>query len=121
MKANELRLGNYVIEDKKISRITGIDDETRISTDLGFFPYTFIEEINPVPLTEEWLEKFGFEKIGTNYQYKWFLLHGNNKTGTVDFLLNEPYSGKYNATVLKHVHQLQNLFWCLTGQELTIK
>jgi hypothetical protein len=52
MKATELRIKNYVFEEKgQISQITGIE-ETRVSTDKGYFPYTPIEKIQPIPLTE---------------------------------------------------------------------
>ena len=125
MTARELRIGNYIdrnglMEVRVISQ-SGVKIYDHVN---NIFPPTFFdfdENIKPIPLTEEWLLKFGFKKDGTNYQKGWFYLHGNNRTGTIDFLLNEPYSNKYNATVLQFVHQLQNLYFALTGNELTIK
>jgi hypothetical protein len=113
MKANELRIGNYLFaKGTEVIRFTSFFGLCNTET--------YPERYSSIPLTEEWLKRFGFEKDGTNYQKGWFYLHGNNKTGSVDFLLNEPYSNKYNATVLQYVHQLQNLYFALTGEELTI-
>lgn len=123
MKANELRIGNFVLfaeegTEFKVNEISEeglwvINDEEKTWIELDCF--------EPIPLTEEWLLKFGFEKVDNNWQKEWLLLHVNLKTGTIDFLLNEPYSGKMRVTILESVHQLQNLIYALTGEELTIK
>lgn len=80
-----------------------------------------LEHVYPIPLTEEWLLKFGFEKIGENYENDWLLIHTHLKTKELHFILNLPNSHQYNITVLNYVHQLQNLYFVLTGEELTIK
>ena len=125
MKATDLRINNYfhyhivdpMDERGEWDELSQIDyDDLRI-----FTQFEDNSEYRPIPLNEEWLRKFGFEKVGTNYQKGWLLLHGNNKTDTIDFLLNEPYSGKFNATVLLYVHQLQNLYFALTCEELILK
>ena len=118
MNANELRIGNlvyYCLKDEKyINKIGGIDIYSIEDNE------EYQESHEPIPLTEEWLLKFGFVRIDSNYEKEWLLLHKNIKTGTVDFLLNEPHTGKYKVTVLEYVHQLQNLYFALTGEELEI-
>ena len=111
--ARELRIGNRVnivshADDVGISAY-GIDNFHKGKT-----------EVLPIKLNEEQLLRFGFKKIGSNYEFHWLLLHGNIKTGTVDFLLNEPNTGKMKVTVLNYVHQLQNLYFALTGVELQL-
>ena len=90
------------------------------------FPQVVImlKELEPIPLTEEWLVKFGFEndKKGLilefknySYSYLWF----NNNSGQLR-LVSE--GGKFlTHDNLKYVHQLQNLYFALTGKELEIK
>ena len=106
MKANELRIGNYVK-----------------SNDVNMAPYftvtaSFLKQnenemswfIDPIQLTKEWLEKFGFEKV--EFAFK--------KNGLRLFPIRDLYyRANYPITVdVKHVHQLQNLYFALTGKEL---
>ena len=116
LQSKDLRIGNLVETPDGLKEVTEINEECFYVAE---FKNTWAE-IKPIPLTEEWLLKMGFEKIGTNYEKDWLLLHGNIKTGTIDFLLNEPKTGKYKATILNYLHQLQNLVHSLTGEELTI-
>ncbi len=72
--------------------------------------------VQPIPLTEEWLVKFGFKK---QKRSEWF-----SKKGFVVRIFNNTLpvkiQGKHLVT-LGYVHQLQNLYYALTGKELTIK
>lgn len=142
MKAHELRIGNllnYQTADKDFFLVTRIDwqDLKSISKDekAGNISYS------PIPLTEEWLLKFGFTSEGEGCE-GWLDLKNeieNNKVqlrtwinfeyfqednGTAFFML-ENYDGDDHTTIIprkfKYVHQLQNLYFALTGEELTIK
>ena len=97
-------------------------DEIEIEIEMDFY----LDQLwcNPIPLTEEWLLKFGFEK--TLNQYKKLTL--SNKIGCdnipfiILFLDNQyQYDDLRFRTNIEYVHQLQNLFFALTGEELTIK
>jgi len=63
MKANELRIGNLVSYDGRIFEIDTIAKEfptlNTIEFGIGVVDW---ENIEPIPLPEEWLIKFGFEK-----------------------------------------------------------
>lgn len=77
--------------------------------------------IEPIPLTEEWLLKFGFSKK-ENKEY-WFKEDSMIRFALLDNVLHcsigdDEYGILYNR--LKYVHQLQNLFFALTNKELTI-
>jgi len=127
MKANELRIGNLVYYEsendynkleKYLCKIDG-EDIHKIDREENY-----ANSHKPIPLTEEWLLKFGFEKDGFDWIIK---LHYDT-----ELILN---FGKYSNAVIqdnedgdsislhnpKYVHQLQNLFFALTGKELTIK
>ena len=74
----------------------------------------------PIPITEEWLLKFGFEKIigsnesnFTNGFYNLFV----NSLGEVNFYFFK--EGDWYQKI-DYVHQLQNLYFALTGSELTV-
>ena len=55
MKATELRIGNYIKQPNGVNTVFRISEGEDVNT----FPE---EEIEPIPLSEEWLEKFGFKK-----------------------------------------------------------
>ena len=83
---------------------------------------------NPVQLTEEWLFGLGFEKAAMCLHSKEFYIKYcdiSNNWWRLDY-----FEGSYMFSVgfglsdpkllrgLKHVHQLQNLYHALTGEEL---
>ena len=68
----------------------------------------------PIQLTEEWLVKFGFiKRTPTGYYFDM----GRMSINLPDF----EYKNIRIDVKLKYVHQLQNLYFALTGEELTIK
>jgi hypothetical protein len=106
MKANELRIGNWAMYSSKIQV-----NENKIRECVDH-PDRFA----PIFLTEEWLERFGFEKIGGWDDYEAYILN------EVEITINENVPFKnYLDKEIKHVHQLQNLYFALTGQELELK
>ena len=121
MEAKELRIGNYImfsdnngISYRKISCIK--------INEFGF--YSDIDGVNlgickPIPLTEEWLLKFGFvesQDIDTIFGLKlndfWYIN---------EFQIRNKFNAILLEVELKYVHQLQNLYFALTNEELTLK
>jgi hypothetical protein len=111
MQANELRIGNWVklpedVEGDRYAQI-GRDD----------FEYVRglcnIEQMSPIPLTPEILEKAGFKKEFYGWTKSWVEL-----SFEYHFMVN---IGEYHITdPLQSLHQLQNLYFALTGTELVI-
>lgn len=99
MKTSELRIGFwYNYEGQPIQM-----DEDALSNILrigGEYNY------EPIPLTKEWLVKFGFK----DGKRGWF------KTGARNSKFNLYMYGRCD-----YVHQLQNLYFAITREELTIK
>jgi hypothetical protein len=120
MKPSELRIGNYIlgeVEDWKVGRVTAINimGNDDVSLDIDAESY-LITDIQPIPLTEEWLLKFGFTHENTIGGWsKW----SNKKMKLLDMKFYFE-SSEYFIRV-EYVHQLQNLYFALTGEELTIK
>jgi hypothetical protein len=105
MKAEELRIGNWVKDENGPYQIKGehLDEDN--------FPTIQTWEI---PLTQEWLLKFGFEfkAVGSEFIGHNMILHN---------WLNSREYVSWGVVKLKYVHQLQNLYFALTGRELTLK
>ena len=108
MKATELSLGNWFeIKDQEVKTYAQIEGVGNLQLAAG--QLWSIEELKPIPLTEEWLERFDWnppKDIGVLFSLT---------TDEIHFV-----AGNYYRKI-EYVHQLQNLFYCLTGQELTIK
>lgn len=80
------------------------------------------ENFQEIPLTEEWLVKFGFEFsdwLG-DWLGSWDLkdgCFGLLKTANGTFI----FESKSGNPEIHFVHQLQNLYFALKGEELTVK
>lgn len=108
IKPSELRIGNYVYDldenhNQVVKRTYHIDEN-----------YIKIEK--PIPLTEEWLLRFGFEKDSNGYFYHKSFHIGIAKQHDDIFHLYKGH-GCVDIKII-NVHQLQNLYFALTGEEL---
>ena len=140
MKVNELRIGNLVKNQKGIIEeiqgiySTSVDIEVSTKSYIGL-----LGDFKPIPITEEWLIKFGFEKSEDGYWQK-----ESTNQGFVfwedDGCVSVPYTwiesvndlsetskvaeSKVNYCMVnsnggfEYVHQLQNLYFALTTEEL---
>jgi hypothetical protein len=126
MKAQELRIGNcvYGVSDR-IEQVIQLS-ETNVTTDIVKINAPMeigLNDISPIPLTEEWLIKFGieleFEELESGSKLLSWVKGAFNleidKDGKICF---EVYS---HYIEVKYVHQLQNLYFALTEEELIIK
>jgi hypothetical protein len=110
MKTTDLRIGNLVLSKGVPVQIEEIMWET-VRYCFGEFPIDYVE---PIPLTEEWLLKFGFVSNPYEDRYEKGTIHIEcDKTKGATYLWVE------NMPHIKYVHQLQNLYFALTGEELT--
>jgi hypothetical protein len=130
MKASELRIGNFV-KGKEMNvcwTVEAIDSNSIFS----FGKWRSLDAFEPIPLTEEFLLKFGFvSSMPYEFFTKWTFQNNNSRIkGWVLFFFNgkicRRYLGKknsiyWNKIKIHHVHQLQNLYYALTGKELTLK
>ena len=114
MRPEEFRLGIWVCwEGRDI-----VVEEGCLEVLFGARNY---KDYKPIPLTEEWLLKFGFNKdlIGWDLigwdKGDFDLRQYGNESGYRDYGLQ--FSGL--GIEIIYVHQLQNLYFALTGEELT--
>jgi hypothetical protein len=111
MDARELRIGNLFVDKQTQTIINVIGLTENIITFSGHFKNDWKAE--PIPLTEEWLLKFGFCKFKNynDFSKGGIIIHGRKR----GFVLRK------SVPDIKYVHQLQNLYFALTGEELEIK
>lgn len=125
MKTSDFRIGNRVNGGVVTEVHEGFITCAGPYNITGMTSFQF-NEIKPELLTEEWLERFGFkwkeEETYPNLKY-W-----TNKKCHVDLINNRFHIPKYkegddHVSIRRslYVHQLQNLFYTLTGEELTLK
>lgn len=119
MKATELRIGNWV-QTKQTEKQFQVTTST-------FEVLSVVEsQYKPIPLTEEWLKRFGFDKDeeydeGGLVDYRWTLMYRSLEF--VSFWNSEELNGvnqPQTGVDIEYVHQLQNLYFALTGEELTL-
>ena len=118
----ELRIGNYVeyrIQDELDDRKEWWELSIIDSTDLQILESGIDDDYRAIPLTEEILLKFGFFKKLGNYELENFRFHISQPMNFDGFVFCEGYS--VITDKIQFVHQLQNLFFALTGEELTFK
>ena len=121
MKATELRIGNWVkwnYEERSDGNAYPVEFGYELD-DIKNNPNI----VKPIPLTEEWLVKFGFEKMDAFGWVKDFITLDESVAHYSFDMWRGTYSiEKCDMTEIpqeiKHVHQLQNLYFALTGQEL---
>lgn len=147
MKASELRIGNIIdMGIEGIAMVSGYNLYQKSIHDNGGNFADYYGEWKPIPLTEEWLVKLGFKKISKFWQpvgekEKEYFVWEKKITRVYDskFTVNKYERHETGSSVSgwnfkcfdedvpqfieasKHVHQLQNLYFALTGEELTIK
>lgn len=137
MEAKELRIGNYIRvkgETNNALLVRCLDGKLIRTNYLSLQSCEF----EPIPLTEEWLVRFGFIKKCDYEQQDW-------EWGKLSILNSRRGVGLYNYTgdryldywcitfredvgcgwcdlnEIEYVHQLQNLYFALTGEELELK
>ena len=131
MEPTELRIGNFIqynSPDHSIcfDLVVGInysDDFHVHMVELHGRTPININGISPIPITPEWLERLGFE---WDIYYQGYC-DGNyivniRENGTISFAYGKRRHDEMQfLPYIKYVHQLQNLYHAITGNELKIK
>lgn len=125
MNKPKYQIGNYISTEYGELEIknTAFGDYQVVGLDGRIL---WANEINPIPLTDQWLLKFGF----TEEMFDYTIHTGEFYNGSIGILLvttigvspkfQLKYEMKCTQTIIQYVHQLQNLYFCLTGEELKI-
>lgn len=132
MQANELRIGNIVEWNRKPFKVCSISMDI-VENELWSKP---LQEIHPIPLTEEILTEWcrlDKDPYRQGYTTEVFSMFELSYTELVSYINSECFQEDcyYKLTVncneyetgckIKYLHQLQNLYFALSGEELQIK
>lgn len=140
LTAQELRLGNWVKWQYGYTSIDGskgFTDEYYQVTINTFYTEvansegrSILKELFPIPLTPELLVKIGFKKYSdtSNMDFKMMRLgkvaleyrKNINRYTLVWFDADDDY-GNTIVIFIDYIHQLQNLYFALTGTELVVE
>jgi len=125
MNAKELRIGTLV--DSQIEGCNKIDFGI-VELDSSAMIYLLDvdndwDRIKPIPLTEEWLLRLGFERTA-NYMVlqlptRMRIQFYDGNPAECD-ICQDSHMISFKCNYIKFVHQLQNLYWCLCGEELIL-
>ena len=129
IQANELRIGNWVTYNPESVddgtsiiplAVSCIDEEVGVILRDGFTNCYLFNEILPIPLTPEILEKCGF----SNLEYENYWVHSNWYNISLKYD-SGTWGLRHNfkniiTTNIDSLHQLQNLYWCLCWEELIV-
>lgn len=149
MKASELRIGNWIGYDgwhpdlASNNRpmpsydvvVKGIeyDEEKDCYIISSINERGFEDSFHPIILTEEWLERLGFKHITgdaiwreyklSDYDEIWHCGNGyfiEKDSDTFKFYQHTDEDTYCQLKWIKYVHELQNLYYALTGKELIL-
>ena len=131
MKASELRINNLVQSYADVITVEYVDKlllKGFFHRDIIYNTSIQIKHCKPIPLSEGWLFNFGFDKLANDIPtyYKCF---GNLIEDDYEFSFNIYVDSEQNyfitvfgrKIIIKHIHQLQNLYFALTDEELIMK
>ncbi len=123
IQVNEFRLGNLIYSpiEKEIVKLVAIEQGNRPITlgKMGTSSFSGFDCLEPIPLTEEILLKCGFKLSHKGFTYDKKRLSiclpcDSYKNGRVYF-----NSWCISEKSIDSLHQLQNLYFSLTNEELT--
>ena len=118
MKANELRISS-IFRWKSTGKVDNVKSIVTVGSKT-YINDVCISDCEPVKLDEDWFREFGFNQVNTSW-YK-------DENFAIYEIITLSYKKAYcfvsddmfiKDFEIKHVHQLQNLYFALTGSELT--
>ena len=130
MKIKELRLGNSILHCDTIVYVSKLSQYDKFHLGVNYKAKEYeanLHDCKGINLTEEWLLKFGFEKDDSGVEVndpdycEWYqktfpiigeLCQSSDKTYLFDT--------ETDTLRIEYVHQLENLYFALTGNELLI-
>lgn len=130
IQANELRIGNYYMyagnDGIVYAKVNTIQyNQFGLLSDCDGVNFGICA---PIPITEEWLLKFGFKKDEFILKFSvglFWCINNCDDSFYIDF--DEDFRGFYIGLNgygylknINHIHELQNLYFALTNKELNI-
>ena len=127
-ESKEFRIGNYLEIDGRFEMVSSIHSDNTIrlresenSPCHGCYSIRNTN-IKPIQLTKDWILKFGFEENFKQYELQNYGLKVVKDVNSNVWICYIGFLNQfYEICTIKHVHELQNLYFALTGTELELK
>lgn len=125
MDVRELMIGNLIHWELNDPRDINNGDDFDYGYDeckVELWMLKYPDQISPIPITKEWLEKLGFVCYSDGYCHlpSKGISFNDYKSNMINLCVGKYCQEGEDLPHIKHVHQLQNLYLSLTGEELTI-
>lgn len=125
IRPEELRIGNLISSkvnqrpELKVLQLFGDSFQADWGTGRGGYMY---ESCEGIPLSPEWMERLGFRneqlfEAARCWRLDYFALGYHAEHPTELYL----HGYRLDSQVVRYVHQLQNLYFSLTGEELKLE
>lgn len=124
LKETELRLNNLIYDvNNNLCYVSNLRKDLIIAKYLGIgSALGGIEDFKGVPLSEDTLLKLGFEKGFHRYGLENCGLKCHKSLKENYWIVSQGFGMQFTElTEIQYIHQLQNLFFSLCGEELTFK
>jgi len=126
MNPIELRIGNWVKDNQFAHyKVIGLTKK-RIKVERNGLKFNLLCDsfLQPIPLSEQWLYMWNFKKIPIGYELiidkrkiiiRMDLHHVIEKKTTHQLLFDDGFDVHMVRFYIDYVHQIENLFFALTG------
>lgn len=142
IELSELKIGNYLLYKGEIVHVTSlsmdIDDEYEdtigfcklgeTSNEVAAWNRSLYNDLERIPLTIDLLDRFGFRKFADDSYHQpamltWRVLYDDYEKAASYCTCIYPELGHrvYLNIRIEYVHQLQNIYYTMTGEELKLK
>jgi hypothetical protein len=120
ISAKDLRIGNKIYLELGLP---GLNVHEVMPQDIADIANGRITpaSIEGIRLSEEWLNKCGFDKGQLKHKDPQFWLEVDVKSGIIEIGDVQQWEHSWIEISVQYLHQLQNLYYALTGEELTIQ
>ena len=120
MKASELRIGNYILYKGEVTAVLpwhiSAQYEAEEHVIAGRRPHF---KADPIPLTQDAFDKLPFDFVNGDYKHEQNTMFFSGSLSDLWLGDSSVYSEFHVPKTPEYLHQLQNLYFFLTGQELT--
>lgn len=112
--------GSVTEKDLMIGNLVFLPSGIVYIVDIVYKNYAMLKYWRAIPITEKWLKFLGFEKTNESKDVEWYSLNRVNisteEIENITYIVHESTVFRH----IKYVHQLQNIYYSLTGLDLQL-
>lgn len=116
-----LQKGNWLKIGDNVGKFISMDLTNTVFLDVNGFVYKDLSDnCEPIPIDEQWLFKFEFAILSKSEYISEYIKYFNFRVLKCRIVKNLVFVfiDDHEICMLEYVHQLQNLFYVISGKEL---